>query len=137
LPTVAAAPDAPADAPVVLVVDDDDDLRAIVEFRLRREGLTVHSAADGDEALEKAREVAPDVCVLDVMMPRRSGHEVLRELRADDSTRGIRVILLTARAQERDVSDGFELGADDYLTKPFSPGELATRVRAQLARAGR
>ncbi|MCW2920914.1 MAG: Transcriptional regulatory protein yycF [Thermoleophilia bacterium] len=131
-----AAPDSPAaDAPVVLVVDDDDDLRAIVEFRLRREGLTVHSASDGDQALAVARDVMPQVCVLDVMMPKRSGHEVLRELRADPATRGIRVILLTARAQERDVNDGFELGADDYLTKPFSPGELATRVRAQLARA--
>ena len=133
---MAAAPDPQtSDAPVVLVVDDDDDLRAIVEFRLRREGMTVHSASDGDEALAVAREVLPQVCVLDVMMPKRSGHEVLRELRADEATRDIRVILLTARAQERDVSEGFELGADDYLTKPFSPGELATRVRAQLARA--
>jgi DNA-binding response OmpR family regulator len=123
--------------PSILVVDDDDDLRAIVEFRLRREGWTIHAAADGDAALELARSEHPDVCVLDVMMPRRSGHEVLRELRADEATRDIRVILLTARAQERDVTEGFELGADDYLTKPFSPGELATRVKAQLARARR
>jgi DNA-binding response OmpR family regulator len=122
--------------PTILVVDDDEDLRAIVEFRLRREGWTVHAAPDGDTALELARTVHPQVCVLDVMMPRRSGHEVLRELRADDATRDIRVILLTARAQERDVSEGFSLGADDYLTKPFSPGELATRVKAQLARGG-
>ncbi|MCW2928794.1 MAG: OmpR [Thermoleophilia bacterium] len=124
------------DIPVILVVDDDEDLRAIVEFRLKRDGYTVLTAADGDAALELARgELLPDVCVLDVMMPRRSGHEVLRELRADEATRGIRVIMLTARAQERDITEGFALGADDYLTKPFSPGELAARVKAQLARS--
>ena len=120
--------------PTVLVVDDDPDLRAIIEFRFRREGWTVLSAADGDEALELARANAPDACVLDVMMPRRSGHEVLRELRAGEDTRHMGVILLTARAQERDVSEGFGLGADDYLTKPFSPAELTTRMKALLAR---
>lgn len=128
--------EAPPDWPSVLVVDDDDDLRAIVEFRLRREGWRVTAVGDGDAALAAAASDPPHVCVLDVMMPRRSGHDVLRALRAAEATKDVRIILLTARARDQDVDEGFRLGADDYLTKPFSPTELAARVRAQLVRAG-
>jgi DNA-binding response OmpR family regulator len=81
-----------------------------------------------------ARDQHPDLCVLDVMMPKRSGFDVLRELRSDESCAGMKVIMLTARAQDRDVDVGFSLGADDYITKPFSPQELRVRIGAHLSK---
>jgi DNA-binding response OmpR family regulator len=92
------------------------------------------TAADGQAALELARSEQPDLCVLDVMMPKRSGFDVLRELRADAACKHMKVIMLTARAQDRDVDAGFSLGADDYITKPFSPQELRVRIGAHLAK---
>ncbi|HYX84471.1 MAG TPA: response regulator [Gaiellales bacterium] len=121
------------DAPrTVLVVDDDAHLLRLVKFRLERDGYDVTTAADGERALERIRERPPDLCVLDIMMPRRSGFDVLRELRADARLRAVKVILLTARAQDHDIAAGLGLGADDYVTKPFSPRELSVRVGAQL-----
>lgn len=120
--------------PTVLVADDEPDILDLVRFRLEREGMQVVAARDGREALELAREHRPDVCVLDVMMPKLSGLEVLSRLRRDPQTAELRVIMLTARAQESDVEDGFDSGADDYIIKPFSPQELRQRVRAQLVR---
>ena len=122
------------DRPVVLVADDDDDIRDLVAFRLDRAGYEVLRAGDGQQALELAREHRPDLAVLDVMMPKLTGYEVTRELRADDATSRIPVILLTARVQEADVARGFEAGADDYVKKPFSPQELKARVQAVLGR---
>jgi DNA-binding response OmpR family regulator len=122
------------DAATVLVADDEPHLLRLVKFRLEREGYNVITATDGDAALELARSEHPDLCVLDVMMPKRSGFEVLKALREDESHRGMKVIMLTARAQDRDVDAGFSLGADDYLTKPFSPQELRVRVGAHLAK---
>ena len=122
------------DAATVLVADDEPHLLRLVKFRLEREGYNVITATDGEAALELARSERPDLCVLDVMMPKRSGFEVLKALRADESHRGMKVIMLTARAQDRDVDAGFSLGADDYLTKPFSPQELRVRVGAHLAK---
>ena len=119
--------------PVVLIADDDEDIRALVSFRLERAGYSVVAARDGEEALELAIEHRPDVAVLDVMMPRLTGLEVTRRLRAEDATSGMPVILLTARVQEADVARGFEAGADDYIRKPFSPQELRARVQAILA----
>ena len=116
----------------VLVADDEPHLLRLVKFRLEREGYEVLTATDGDAALELARSERPDLCVLDVMMPKRSGFDVLRELRGDDSCAGMKVIMLTARAQYRDVDVGFSLGADDYITKPFSPQELRARIGAHL-----
>src|SRR5581483_10525460 len=101
---------------------------------LERDGHQVISAADGEEALALARAEAPDLCILDVMMPKLSGLEVLRALRLDPATAGARILLLTARAAEYDVEAGFAGGADDYVVKPFSPQELGSRVRALLAR---
>ena len=120
--------------PLVLAADDDQLIRELIQFRLERSGYAVVTAVDGDEALRLARERLPDLCVLDVMMPGLNGYEVTRELRADEATSRIPVILLTARVQEADVSQGFEAGADDYLTKPFSPQELRARVQAILGR---
>jgi DNA-binding response OmpR family regulator len=120
--------------PLVLVADDDEDILSLVAFRLERAGYDVVTANHGEEALRLARERKPDVAVLDVMMPKLSGYDVTREMRADTETRRIPIILLTARVQEADVTRGFEAGADDYIKKPFSPQELRARVQAILGR---
>jgi len=118
----------------VLVADDDRDVLNLVRFRLERDGLRVLVAADGATALQLARERRPDVCVLDVVMPKLGGLEVLRALRGDPATAATRVILLTARSAEAEVDEGLQRGADDYVIKPFSAQELRHRVRAQLSR---
>jgi DNA-binding response OmpR family regulator len=120
--------------PLVLAADDDPLIRELIQFRLERSGYAVVTAENGDDALRLARERRPDLLVLDVMMPGLNGYEVTRRLRADEETRRIPIILLTARVQEADVAQGFEAGADDYLTKPFSPQELRARVQAILGR---
>jgi DNA-binding response OmpR family regulator len=120
--------------PVVLAADDDEDILELVAFRLERSGYTVLRATDGEEALRVALEAKPDLAVLDVMMPKLDGFELTRRLRAEDATRRMPIILLTARAQDADVQAGFDAGADDYLRKPFSPQELRARVQAILGR---
>jgi DNA-binding response OmpR family regulator len=122
------------EAPQVLVADDDEDIRTIVAYRLGRAGYRVLEARDGEEALQLALTEAPSLIVLDVMMPKRNGYEVTRELRRHAATARVPVILLTARAGEADVTRGFEAGADDYVRKPFSPQELRARVDSILAR---
>jgi DNA-binding response OmpR family regulator len=122
------------DKPVVLAADDDEDILGLVTFRLERAGYTVIVARDGEEALELAFREQPDLAVLDVMMPKVDGFEVTRRLRADEATRRMPIILLTAKSQEADVQQGFEAGADDYIRKPFSPDELRVRVQAILGR---
>jgi DNA-binding response OmpR family regulator len=121
-------------AKTVLVVDDEQDILDLVRFRLEHDGYRVLTASDGQTGLTLARAERPDLCILDVMMPKLSGLEVLAELRADPGTAATRVILLTARGQDADVDRGFELGAHDYVTKPFSPKELRRRVHSQLSR---
>ena len=121
-------------AKTVLVVDDEQDILDLVRFRLEHDGYRVLTASDGQSGLTLAQAERPDLCILDVMMPKLSGLEVLANLRADPSTADTRVILLTARGQDADVDRGFELGAHDYVTKPFSPKELRRRVQAQLSR---
>ena len=120
---------------LVLVADDDPDMLDLVTFRLDRAGFEVLQARDGQEALEAALERTPDLCVLDVMMPRLDGYEVTRRLREESATRSVPIILLTARVQEADLQRGFESGATDYVKKPFSPKELRARVEALLARS--
>ena len=120
--------------PLVLVAEDDEDIRALLVFRLERCGYEVVQAGDGEQALVLAGQRVPDLAVLDVMMPKLDGLELTRRLRAAEPTRGVPVILLTARAQEQDVLAGFEAGADDYLRKPFSPQELQARTQAILGR---
>ena len=126
---------APSDGqPVILAADDDPDIRELVTFRLERSGYTVLQAADGEEALALALEHTPDLAVLDVMMPKMDGFEVVRRLRAEEATKRMPIIMLTARAQDSDVEEGLESGADDYLRKPFSPQELRARVQSILGR---
>ena len=123
------------EAPLVLCADDDRDILALLALRLERAGYRVAQAVDGEQALSLARELHPDVLVLDVMMPRMSGTEVLAALRADETTVGLRVVLLSARAQDADIERGLEAGADAYLAKPFQAPELI-EVVGRLAGAG-
>jgi len=118
----------------VLVVDDEPDITALVAYHLAKAGYRVSTAANGPDALKAAREERPDIVILDVMLPGVSGYDVLAELRRQEETREVGVILLTARRDEPDRIRGLSLGADDYLTKPFSPAELALRVSALLRR---
>jgi DNA-binding response OmpR family regulator len=131
---VSAAAQRESGKPLVLVADDDPDILALVTFRLERGGYDVVAANDGEEALRLAVERAPDLAVLDVMMPKLDGYEVTTRLRQSERTRRMPVILLTARVQEADIARGFEVGADDYVKKPFSPQELGARVQAILGR---
>lgn len=118
----------------ILVVDDEPDITALVAYHLARAGFRVSTAANGPDALKAAREEKPDIVILDLMLPGISGYDILAELRARDETREVGVILLTARREETDRIRGLSLGADDYLTKPFSPQELSLRVRGLLRR---
>ena len=120
----------------ILVVDDEPDITALVAYHLAKAGFRVSTASTGPEALKAAREERPDIVILDLMLPGVSGYDVLAELRRRDETREVGVILLTARREEVDRIRGLSLGADDYLTKPFSPPELSLRVRALLRRLG-
>jgi two-component system phosphate regulon response regulator PhoB len=118
----------------ILVVDDEPDITALVAYHLAKAGYRVSTAANGPDALKAAREERPDIVILDVMLPGVSGYDVLAELRRREETRDVGVIMLTARREEPDRIRGLSLGADDYLTKPFSPAELALRVNALLRR---
>lgn len=120
----------------IVVADDDVDIRELVEFKLSTQGHDVVAVADGQAAVEACQAQRPDLAVLDVMMPGMSGLDAVRVIRADATLADLPVILLTARAQETDVEIGFDSGADDYITKPFSPRELASRVEALLTRTG-
>ena len=116
--------------PLVLLAEDDDDVRALAELVLRRDGFDVIAVADGDAALAAAEARPPDVAVLDVSMPLMDGLETARRLRDRDATSGVRIMLLTARVTDADRERGRAAGVDDQLDKPFSPAVLAERVRA-------
>ncbi len=119
----------------VLIVDDDADIRRFLGLTLRHDGFEVHEAVDAQDALEQARGVAPDVILLDVMMPGVDGYEVCRRLRADSRTQETPVILLTAKGRAEDKIRGLDVGADDYVVKPFDPEELVARVNSVLRRS--
>ncbi len=119
----------------ILVVDDEPDLLELVRFNLDRAGFRVETATTGEEALTRLRRSTPDLMVLDLMLPDLSGEEVCRRVRADPDRASLPVIMLTAKSEEVDRVVGFELGADDYVTKPFSPRELVLRVKALLRRS--
>ena len=120
--------------PKILVVDDEIHIIKIIAYKMRSAGYEVVSARDGVEALEQVRAGRPDLILLDVMMPRMDGFQTLEALRADPATRDIPVFLLTVKSKEADRQRGFQLGADDYLTKPFSPNKLLERVDQALKR---
>lgn len=124
----------PADAARVLVVDDEPDIIALVVYHLAKAGYRVSSATSGSDALQLAKRDRPSLIVLDLMLPGLSGFDVLAQLRADERTEKLAVLMLTARKDEPDRIRGLQLGADDYLTKPFSPQELVLRVGAILRR---
>ena len=113
----------------VLVVDDDDVIRQLITVNLELEGFEVATAVDGQDCLDKVKDVRPDVITLDIMMPRLDGWEAASRLRADPDTAAIKVVLLSARAQEADLARGSRIGVDAYLTKPFDPDELIEVVR--------
>ena len=120
--------------PRVLVVEDEPDIAALIAYQLTREGFRVETAGTGPEALQAVSRDIPDLVVLDRMLPGLSGDEVLRRLKGEPATANIPVLVLTAKREQEDRIKGFELGADDYLTKPFSPRELVLRVQAILRR---
>ncbi len=121
--------------PRILIVDDERDLLSLLDFNFRREGFETALAASGEEALAALRRQAPDLVLLDVMLPDISGTELCRTVKRDPRTQHVPVVMLTAKGEEVDKVVGFELGADDYVTKPFSVRELVLRVRAVLRRA--
>ncbi|HVG82521.1 MAG TPA: phosphate regulon transcriptional regulator PhoB [Methylomirabilota bacterium] len=118
----------------ILVVEDEAPLVTLLRYNLEREGFAVLEAQDGDEALNQAREQKPDLVLLDWMLPLVSGIEICRQLRRHPETRAIPIVMLTARGEEGDKLRGLDSGADDYVTKPFSPSELIARIRAVLRR---
>lgn len=118
----------------ILVVDDEEDLLELVAYNLRREGYEVDCVTTGETALRAARSKSVDLIILDLMLPGADGLEVCRALRSDPQTRDIAIVMLTAKGDEADVVAGIELGADDYISKPFSPRVLLARIRAVLRR---
>jgi two-component system phosphate regulon response regulator PhoB len=118
----------------ILVVEDEEDIRELLRYNLEKEGLQVTAAVSGEEGLALVDQTLPDLVLLDLMLPGMDGLEVCRRLKSDDRTRRLPLIMLTAKGEEADIVAGLELGADDYVTKPFSPRVLLARVRAVLRR---
>jgi len=119
----------------ILVIEDDPDIRELLSFSLSKEGWTILLASDGEEGLALLRSTNPDCVVLDIMLPGMDGLEILRALKADGARKRLPVIMATAKGEESDIVAGLELGAEDYVVKPFSPKVLAARIRSALRRA--
>lgn len=118
----------------ILLIEDDADISELVQYNLEREGYKVYVSADGDLGLAQAGQIKPDLIVLDLMLPGLDGLAVCRKLRGDANLAGTPIVMLTAKGEESDIVVGLEMGADDYVTKPFSPKELVARIRAVLRR---
>jgi DNA-binding response OmpR family regulator len=121
-----------SEAPLIVCADDDEDILSLVSLRLERAGFRVVQVVDGEAALAAVRAERPALAVLDVMMPKQTGYEVLAALRADPTLADLKVILLSARVQEADIDRGLEAGADAYLAKPFKAGDLVAKVQELL-----
>jgi len=117
----------------ILIADDEQNIVISLEFLMKREGYEVSIAVDGEEAVAKIRSETPDLVLLDVMMPKKSGFEVCQEIKADPALQAVRILMLTAKGRDTEVAKGLALGADAYMTKPFSTKELVERVRSMLA----
>lgn len=117
----------------ILIADDEQNIVISVEFLMKREGYVVSVAGDGEEALARIRADKPDLVLLDVMMPKKSGFDVCQEVRADPALAGVRILMLTAKGRDIEVTKGLALGADAYMTKPFSTKALVEKVRELLA----
>ncbi len=120
----------------ILVVDDEPNIVLSLEFLMKQAGFQVRTASDGEAALAAVAAEAPDLVLLDVMMPRKNGYEVCQAIRANPDCKGVRIIMLTAKGREVEREKGLALGADDYITKPFSTQEVVDRVRELLAETG-
>ncbi len=118
----------------IVVIEDEPDIREVIEYNLTREGYRVRSTRDGEDGLRLVREEAPDVVLLDLMLPALDGIDVCRQLKADPLTRAIPIVMVTAKGEESDIVLGLGVGADDYVAKPFRPKELIARVKAVLRR---
>ena len=116
----------------ILIADDEQNIVISLEFLMKREGFTVCIAADGQEAIDKVRSETPDLVLLDIMMPRKNGYEVCQEIRSDPQLQGTRILMLTAKGRETEVTKGLAMGADAYMTKPFSTRELVAKVKSLL-----
>lgn len=121
----------------ILIIEDDDDVRELIKYNLARENYRVYDAADGEIGLDTANSLIPDLIILDLMLPGMNGLEICKELKSDKSTKNISVIILSAKGEETDIVIGLELGADDYITKPFSPRVLLARIKSVLRRKSR
>ena len=117
----------------ILIVDDEPNIVISLEFLMKKEGFEVAVANDGDEALAKVASFNPDLLLLDVMMPKKSGFEVCEALRADSECTGLKIVMLTAKGRDTEMAKGLAIGADAYVTKPFSTKELVDKVREMLA----
>ena len=121
----------------ILIAEDERDIRDLVAFTLRFAGYEVFAAANGEEAVEMAPKVNPDLILMDVRMPRMTGYEACKVMKANADLRDIPVVFLTARGQETEIQQGLDAGAEEYLLKPFAPDQLTTRVKAILAKFGK
>ena len=121
----------------ILIAEDERDIRDLVAFTLRFAGYEVFAAANGEEAVELATRVNPDLILMDVRMPRMTGYEACKVMKANPDLKDIPVVFLTARGQETEIQQGLEAGAEEYLLKPFAPDQLTTRVKAILAKFGK
>lgn len=119
----------------IILAEDEPQIARLIEFKLKKEGYEVTWKENGEEALKAIRADKPDLILLDVMMPVMDGYEVLRRLKEDENLKSIPVVMLTARAQEKDVVKGIDMGAEDYITKPFHPAELLARVKRILGKS--
>ncbi|HDZ49641.1 hypothetical protein LCGC14_1438880 [marine sediment metagenome] len=118
----------------IVLAEDEPQIARLIEFKLKKEGYQVIWKENGEEALKAIKADKPDLILLDIMMPVMDGYEVLRRVKEDENLKSIPVVMLTARAQEKDVVKGIDLGAEDYITKPFHPAELLARVKRILGK---
>lgn len=123
--------------PVILVAEDERDIRDLIVFSLQFSGFEVIQAVNGEEAVKKAQEIKPDLILLDVRMPKMTGYEACKVLKANNGTKNIPIVFLSAKGQEAEISTGLELGAEEYFLKPFAPDELPKRVNDILAKYGK